>query len=356
MRSNRADEAYRQETLDISREKLDIARTEAGYKSTERAIKTAERLEKYRTKKALKERISGMDLDPDKTAMADALIAAGSFNDLNKLLDRWSGADIERKREEAEAKWKPIERIREEARAKDKPLSQISEEAEAGRKSYEFRLTDEHGTVRVYKQIPGGETTLLEELPKTGKPTVGRTEFDKKRIRDLEQSIAEGQGAYNDLLVMARQFDDVPEAAGISGALIENFGGPAAQIPLGIGDWVRGKLGTVKVKEVRSEARALIGQTVKLIDKSGRYSDRDVQLAKETQGALDWKSGAPEVVGALKTLAGIMRRRQDIDIKRLREGRESVLPVPTITTQEERKNLESGEEYIAPDGTRRRKR
>jgi predicted transcriptional regulator len=99
-------------------------------------------------------------------------------------------------------------------------------------------------------------------------------------------------------------------ASGLKGLLSEKAGGLVGQIPI-LGpaaerELVKAVSGMTpeQVQEFRTEAIALIGPMVPVVtgDDSGRYSDRDVAMAKEAQKALDPGASAAQVVSAAKIM------------------------------------------------------
>jgi hypothetical protein len=139
MRSNRADEAYRQETLGLKKEQLGIERAKA-------VLDTTERLEKYQAKKELLKRIDELGMSEQDSSMAKAL-ARNNVNEAMEFIDKKSGDYIKRKREEAEAGWKPYERLREEAEIKATTTKQTNRDKEIeNTKSYLrdiYKLSDQ---------------------------------------------------------------------------------------------------------------------------------------------------------------------------------------------------------------------
>lgn len=171
--------------------------------------------------------------------------------------------------------------------------------------------TDAQGNITFLKRV-GDSVTPIATVEGIGKPTVGRTEHDVDKVaarRRVEQteSLKIAQRDMEEAIVLLQE---TPHAAGIPGVAIEYGGKPLAQLPAWLGgnfiaDWAD----TKKVSAVRTQLRTLLGSTVKLIDQSGRYTDRDIALAKEIQGATDWKTGAPEAIASLQQLSYVMKYR-----------------------------------------------
>jgi hypothetical protein len=319
MRSNRADEAYRGEVLDIKREQLDIARTEAGHKAAERSLKLAERLEQYQAKKALKERVAGMGLDEDKEAMVDALITSGAFNDANKLIDRWSGAELKRKKEEAGAKWKPRERLEMEAEItaqyKEPKGKQKVTLVKPGEKPKAGFFDPDKG--KWYFSDTGKEAIGWSER------TVGRTAQDiaaisgiqpeTKSARDkLRAQINAGQQHMHMMNELRQDVENHPNAPGWTGAVAEVGGGHAKKLFRLLSwdkaaQWVEGKLNTSQIADIRNKSRTQLGPIIRNVmqDTSGRYSDRDVEMAKSIEGLLKGHMEADSYIRIITTMSRI---------------------------------------------------
>ena len=99
-------------------------------------------------------------------------------------------------------------------------------------------------------------------------------------------------------------------ASGLKGLLSEKAGGLVGQIPI-LGpaaerELVKAISGMTpeQVQEFRTEAISLIGPMVPVVtgDDSGRYSDRDVAMAKEAQKALDPGASPTQVLAAAKIM------------------------------------------------------
>lgn len=171
--------------------------------------------------------------------------------------------------------------------------------------------TDAQGNITFLKR-DGDSVTPIATVEGIGKPTVGRTEHDVDKVaaRRREEQTERINVAHRDMQEAITMLQQTPEAAGIPGVLIENVAGPLAQLPTWLGgslvsDWTN----TEKISAVRSHLTAMLGSTVTLIDQSGRYTDRDIELAKNIQGALDWRKGAPEAVASLRQLSYLMKYR-----------------------------------------------
>lgn len=109
-----------------------------------------------------------------------------------------------------------------------------------------------------------------------------------------------------------------PQAAGLSGLLIENVGGVAEQISnlTGMnGDW----LNTQPVQQTRTQLSSLLGQYIPTItgDTSGRYSDQDARRADAALPARRPQASFQQVESALLTLRDVELRARARALMRL---------------------------------------
>lgn len=144
---------------------------------------------------------------------------------------------------------------------------------------------------------------------------------DKKAIADASKSIRDTQTNLEELQKTLDDFKKTPEAAGIPGEIIEKVGGIVEQLPWGIGDEALNAAG-VDIKAVtkaRTQARAAIGQTLRLVSQdNSRFSDADRKLAEQTLQVLTPTAGDDTVRSAFDTVINIMKRQQLKDIDEIR--------------------------------------
>jgi hypothetical protein len=132
-------------------------------------------------------------------------------------------------------------------------------------------------------------------------------------------TLRKGLGNVEELERTLKGVQETHDSVGFKGQLIEVGGGILGQIPI-VGDEITEKIpGYEKVIDARSKARTSIAQSLQTITGDpSRYTDRDVELARDTLGSLkptaDWK----QVVAAYKTVIGIQNRQLQQDVDELR--------------------------------------
>ena len=139
-------------------------------------------------------------------------------------------------------------------------------------------------------------TGVSDDTVEAARESVQTSQAD---IEELERSIA--------------QFEENPEAGGITGTVIENVGGFLQQFGFGPALESAG-IDPAKVKEVRSQARLVVSRLLSTItaEESGRFTDRERQIAEQALGSLD-ETASPEQIKAAGTTALNMMRRGPIE-------------------------------------------
>lgn len=140
-----------------------------------------------------------------------------------------------------------------------------------------------------------------------GFPLTGSQEG--KQAIEIAEAVRSANTRLSELSTALNSLRETPEAAGISGVVIENVGGVLQQITdlAGVdGDW----LPTQDVQRTRTELSSLLGQYIPTItgDTSGRYSDQDMRRAQAALPATRPIASFDQVQEALLTLRDIEER------------------------------------------------
>ena len=159
----------------------------------------------------------------------------------------------------------------------------------------------------------GSEPRKIRRAGRCSGGGVGRTEFDRdpattitpKKVRETVETITQIRANLVDINRVAEGFKKTPSAGGVFGPIIEKLGGLIQQIPL-----IGGIVGTAPedVKGIRTDARALASSLLSTITKedTGRFTDKEREIATEVLGALDVTASPQQIQAALSTVRGIM--------------------------------------------------
>lgn len=156
--------------------------------------------------------------------------------------------------------------------------------------------------ISIYDPETGNMVAQVGGVPLTG------SQAGKQAI-EISDEIRQTNTRLSELDTALRNLRENPEAAGLSGLLIENVGGLAQQLTdlAGIDrEW----LPTAPVQQTRTELASLLGQYIPTItgDESGRYSDQDMRRAQAALPASRATASFAQVESALLTLQDIEER------------------------------------------------
>lgn len=144
------------------------------------------------------------------------------------------------------------------------------------------------------------------------------TGVSKKTVEEARESVQTSQADIEELERSIAQFEANPEAGGIAGTVIENVGGFLQQF--GFGPILESAgIDPAKVKEVRSQARLVVSRLLSTItaEESGRFTDRERQIAEQALGALDETASPEQIKAAGTTALQMMRRAQSRELNKL---------------------------------------
>jgi hypothetical protein len=139
--------------------------------------------------------------------------------------------------------------------------------------------------------------------------SAGDLALDPKEKRELRTEIRNSEANLEEISAALDALAATPNATGVRGVLIENLGGFVGQLPL-LGPEIAKSWGTAEVQGVRTQLQSIIGRFVGTItgDESGRYSDKDMQMAAAAAPAMLPRASYEQVEKALKTLYDIESR------------------------------------------------
>lgn len=180
---------------------------------------------------------------------------------------------------------------------------------------------------RLDKLSSGEGQDIYVETPEGFKFSMTPSQKGKLAQEDV-QSLKQSQGALAEISTALDKVNKTPGATGVRGWLTENVGGLVEQLPV-VGDAAGKWLNTAEVQNVRTQLRTLIGRTIKSVtgDESGRYSDKDMQLAEAALQATEPTASISQVRSALETMKDI-EQRAEARIKLRSQG------LPDITYRE----------------------
>jgi hypothetical protein len=139
--------------------------------------------------------------------------------------------------------------------------------------------------------------------------SAGDLALDPKEKRELRTEIRNSEANLEEISAALDALAATPNATGVRGVLIENLGGFVGQLPL-LGPEIAKSWETAEVQGVRTQLQSIIGRFVGTItgDESGRYSDKDMQMAAAAAPAMLPRASYEQVEKALKTLYDIESR------------------------------------------------
>lgn len=250
--------------------------------------------------------VTGIDpLGGTRTIVEGAVDAPKPYTDIGKLNSDLNAGlvtpaqalqEAQRLNSDGDETWRPMTpEERTQYGIPEGRAAQISSQGKAG------VIGSSSGGITLY----GPEGNILAQV---GGVPLTESQTGKQGI-EIADAIRESERRLSELSNALRSLRETPEAAGISGQVIENIGGYAQQITdlAGIdGDW----LPTAEVQRVRTELASLLGQYIPTItgDDSGRYSDRDMDRARAALPATNARAGFPVVESALLTLQDVEQR------------------------------------------------
>jgi hypothetical protein len=164
------------------------------------------------------------------------------------------------------------------------------------------------------KQFQGQRGVVIGTAAATGTAAdIGAP--DKTEMRAIRTQIRNSEGNIEELDKALSGVLATPEATGVRGVVIEKLGGLLGQLPV-VGPEATNMLGTPEVQAVRTRLQSILGRFIGAItgDTSGRYSNKDLQLAQTAAQATNPTASYEQVVSALKTLreieAGALERNR----------------------------------------------
>tara|TARA_R100000808_G_scaffold782_5_gene3844 strand:- start:4270 stop:5949 length:1680 start_codon:yes stop_codon:yes gene_type:complete len=190
--------------------------------------------------------------------------------------------------------------------------------------------------LRSKETLTESEKTELEILEKTatsGNQTInvyaegtGTEATDRKDVRQLTQSQRSNKDLVNGVQSLLAKIQANPRTVGFLGFLGRKVAGAASSVNLPqlsdlISKGITG-VGTADLKDVATRSQLLIATLTPITtgDVSGRYTDREQQIAKEVLSALEVGQGKEEVLAALRvirevTLNDIFRNEVDLNVE-----------------------------------------
>lgn len=138
------------------------------------------------------------------------------------------------------------------------------------------------------------------------------TGVTKKEREALKGSVQDTNAQIEELNETLRQFEETPEAGGLLGPIIEKAGGLIQQLPGGERVLETAGVDPAEVKAVRGNARAVASRMLSTItgEESGRFTDREREIAEEVLGALDVTASEQQISAALNQAIDLMRRAE----------------------------------------------
>jgi len=181
------------------------------------------------------------------------------------------------------------------------------------------RIIDQGG-VRISLSV---QSPTLEGVGALTGVTTKERESLKTKIQDTNAQIEE-------LTETLKQFQETPEAGGLLGPVIEKAGGLVQQLPGGEGALESLGLNPAEVKAVRGNARAVASRMLSTItgEESGRFTDKERQIAEEVLGALDVTASSEQISAALNQAIDLMRRSEGRELVRFLQAFEGDINTP----------------------------
>ena len=184
----------------------------------------------------------------------------------------------------------------------------LTETEETELKILESKATSGTQTINVYAEGTGTEAT------------------DKKDVRQLTQGQRSNKDLVNGVQSLLAKIQANPRTVGFLGFLGRKVAGAASSVNLpqlsdAISKGITG-VGTADLKDVATRSQLLIATLTPITtgDVSGRYTDREQQIAKQVLSALEVGQGKEEVLSALRvirevTLNDIFRNEVDLNVE-----------------------------------------
>ena len=145
-------------------------------------------------------------------------------------------------------------------------------------------------------------------------PRAAATAITEEQVTDAQDALTSSISDFNAVNEVRQKFAETPEAGGILGLGIEAAGGVIRQVPL-IGPALLEAVGVgeereTRVVKARTEARALTSRLLTQItqEESGRFTDKERELAADVLRALKPAASTEQINAAFDTVMTIQRR------------------------------------------------
>ena len=193
-----------------------------------------------------------------------------------------------------------------------------------------LRQKERQGTLKAEEK---DELEILLKKATSGTQTInvyaegtGTEATDKKDVRQLTQGQRSNKDLVNGVQSLLAKIQANPRSVGFLGFLGRKIGGAVSSVNLpqlsnAISKGITG-VGTADLKDVETRSQLLIATLTPITtgDVSGRYTDREQQIARKVLAALEVGQGKEEVLAALRvirevTLNDIFRNEVDLNVE-----------------------------------------